>query len=54
MTKVETWVRNLAKGKLHQVALKEEVLMCREDTIGASPWISAFGQNLLNISINDL
>lgn len=29
-TKVEMCVRNLAKGKLHQVALKEEVLMCRE------------------------
>lgn len=31
-TKVEMCVRNLAKGKLHQVALKEEVLMCREST----------------------
>lgn len=48
------WARNLAKGKLHQVALKEEVLICREVTIGDLPWISAFGQNLLNISINDL
>lgn len=42
------------KGKLHQVALKEEVLTYREGTIGAALWISAFGQNLLNFSINDL
>lgn len=42
------------KGKLHQVALKEEVLTCREGTIGAALWISAFGQNLLNFSINYL
>lgn len=48
------WVRNLAKGKLHQVALKGEVLMCRKGTIGAPPWILVFGKNLLNISINDL
>lgn len=31
-TKVEVCVSNLAKQKLHQVTLKEEVLMCREST----------------------